>query len=107
MKGKLHQIVEQNLRYNLKEWKKKGSFDILNDVSENVALVQLLDTLGHVNNNTSILGYWIFESHYKKSLHLIRNLLDLICSPSYGEEQLVKIGFSLLRCYIPLLANKT
>ena len=34
---------EQNLRYNLMIWKKNDTFDILNDISENVTLVQLMD----------------------------------------------------------------
>ena len=35
---------EQNLRYNLTIWKKNDAFDILNDISENVTLVQLMDS---------------------------------------------------------------
>ena len=30
---------EQNLRYNVKIWKKNDDFDILNDISEDVILV--------------------------------------------------------------------
>ena len=33
MKNKLRHIVKQHLKYNLKKWKKKGDFDILNDIS--------------------------------------------------------------------------
>ena len=36
---------EQNLRYNLTIWSKNDSFDILNDISENFTLVQLMDSL--------------------------------------------------------------
>ena len=33
---------EQNLQYNLTIWKKNNDFDILNDISEDVTLVQLI-----------------------------------------------------------------
>ena len=59
---------EQNLRYNLTIWKKNDAFDILNDISENVTLVQLMDSLGNVNHAISILGHWIFYSNYKKAI---------------------------------------
>ena len=36
---------EQHLRYNLKIWKKKSAFDILNEISEHFTLVQLMETL--------------------------------------------------------------
>ena len=76
---------EQNLRYNLTIWKKNDAFDILNDISENVTLVQLMDSLVNMNHATSIVGHWIFDSNYKKALCLTQELLDLICSPSIGK----------------------
>ena len=33
-KKKLRDIGEQHLRYNIKKWKTKGDFDILNEISE-------------------------------------------------------------------------
>ena len=54
---------EHNLRYNLTIWKKNDAFDILNDISENVTLVQLMDSLGNVNHAISIVGHWIFDSN--------------------------------------------
>ena len=77
---------EQNLQYNLTIWNKNDVFDILNDISEDVTLVQLLDSLGNLNNFISILGYWIFDSNFKKSLFFTQEWLYLICSPSIGEE---------------------
>ena len=62
--------VEQNLRYNIKAWKKNDVFDILKNVSEYVTLVQLMDSLVNVNHAISIVGYWIFDSNYKKELCL-------------------------------------
>ena len=70
MKSRRKIKVEQNLRYNLKLWKKNDAFDILNYISENVTLVQLIDSLGNVNNAISIVGHSIFDSNYKKALCL-------------------------------------
>ena len=61
---------EQNLQYNLTIWKRNDNFDILNDISECVTLVQLMDSLGNVNHAIIIVGYWIFDSNYKKALFL-------------------------------------
>ena len=46
-----------------------------------------MDSLGNVNHAISIVGYWIFDSNYNKSLCLKQESLDLICSPSVVEEQ--------------------
>ena len=43
-------------------------FDILNEISEYVNLVQLMDSLGNVNHDISIVGHWIFYSNYEKTL---------------------------------------
>ena len=76
---------EQNLQYNMTIFKKNDAFDILNDISENVTLLQLMDSLGNGNHAISIVGYWIFDSNYKKSLCLTQELLDIICSTFIGE----------------------
>ena len=73
--------------YSLRKYKNKGSYDILTDISEHVTLVKLMDSLGNVNHVISVVGYWLFDSKYKKSLVLNRELLDMICAPSAGEEQ--------------------
>ena len=69
---------EQNLRYNLTIWRKNDDSDVLNDISENVTLVQLMESLVNVNHAISIVGHWIFDSKYKKPLCLIQELLDII-----------------------------
>ena len=81
---------QQHLRYNLNKCVKKGGFDILNNISGNVTFVQLMDSLWNVNHDISILDYWIFDSDYLKKLHLKRESLDLIFSPSVVEEKVVK-----------------
>ena len=68
---------EQNLQYNLNIWKKNNAFDILNDIREDVNLVQLMESLVNVNHSISIVGYWIFDSNYKKSLCLTQESLDI------------------------------
>ena len=76
---------EQNLRYNMTIRKKNDAFDILNDMSENVTLVQLMDSLGNMSHAISIVGHWIFDSNFKKALCLTQESLDIIFSPLIGE----------------------
>ena len=61
---------EQNLQYNLTIWNNSDAFDIIHDNCEDVTLVQLMESLVNVNHAISIVGYWIIESNYKKSLCL-------------------------------------
>ena len=72
------------------KYKQTGSYKILKDISENVTLVQLMDSLGNVNHAISVVGYWIFDSNYEKSLVLNMASLGMICAPSLGEEQAAK-----------------
>ena len=74
-----------------------GSYDIMTDISEHVILVQLMEYLGNVNHAISVVGYWIFESNYKKSLVLNRELLDMIF-----PRLLVKKKFLSLKQYLLL-----
>ena len=54
---------------------------------ENVTLVQLIDSLVNGNHDSSVVGYWIFDSNYERALVLNKEFLDMICVPSVGEEQ--------------------
>ena len=54
--------VEQCLIYKINQWKIKGTFEILNIISERVTLVQMVDMVGGVNHSVSIDGNWIFNS---------------------------------------------
>ena len=87
LKNKGRNVGEFMVHYNLIKYKKKGEYKILEYISENVTLVQLMYSLGNVNNAISVVGNWIFDSKYEKSLVLNRALLDMICAPSVGEEQ--------------------
>ena len=75
---------EPRVYYNLRKYKKKGYCDILTNISENVTLVQLMDKLVNVNNAISVVGYWIFDSNYKKAIVLNRASLYMICASYVG-----------------------
>ena len=66
-----------------------SSLDILTDIIENVALVQLMDYLVNVNHVISVVGYCIFDSNYERAIVLNRKSLDMICALSVGEKQVV------------------
>ena len=70
--------VKQNLQYNLNIWNQNYAFDILNDISEDVNLVQLMDSLGNLKHAISILGHWIFDSNYEKVFCFTQESLDII-----------------------------
>ena len=78
---------EARVHYSLERIKKKGEYDILKNISANVTLVQLMDSLGNVNHAISVVGSWIFDSNYERALVLNKESLDMICAPSIGEEQ--------------------
>ena len=78
---------EARVHYKLMKYKKMGDYKILEDTSENVNLVQLMDSIGYVNHAISVVGSWIFDSNYERARVLNRASLDMICAPSVGEEQ--------------------
>ena len=48
---------EQNLTYNMTIWSENYAFDILNYISENATLVQLMNSLGDMNHDIIIVGH--------------------------------------------------
>ena len=76
---------EARVHYKLIKYKKMGDYKILEDISANVTLFQLMDSLGNVNRAISVVGSWIFDSNYERALVLNRASLDMICAPSFGE----------------------
>ena len=64
-----------------------GDYKILEDISANITLVKLMNSLGNVNHAISVVGGWIFDSNYERALVLNRASLDMICAPSVDEEQ--------------------
>ena len=59
-----------------------GTFDILNNISEHVTLVQIMDSLGNMNYAVNVIGKWIYDSSYRKTLALNIESLNSICSCS-------------------------
>ena len=59
---------ETRVHYKLEKYRKKGEYDILKNISANVILVQLMDSLGNVNHAISVVGSWIFDSNYERAL---------------------------------------
>ena len=47
--------VETRVHYKLMKYKKVGEYKILEDISANVTLVQLMDSLGNVNHAISVV----------------------------------------------------
>ena len=47
------------------KYKKMREYKILEDISENFTLVQLMDLLGNLNHAISVVGNWIFDSNYE------------------------------------------
>ena len=78
---------EARVHYQLIKYKKMGDYKILEDISENVTLVKLMDSISNINHAISVVGNWIFDSNYERSLVLNRASLDMICAPSIHEEQ--------------------
>ena len=78
MKNRRRIKGEQNLQYNLKVRKKNDAYDTLNDLSEDLTLVHLMESLGNVNHAISLVGHWISDSNYEKAICLTQESLDII-----------------------------
>ena len=77
---------EQQFRYNISQWKIKGSFYIFNDINDHITLVQLRNTAGNSNQTVSITGYRVYDSNYKIELTLMIEYLDIIFPPSKDKK---------------------
>ena len=55
----------------LVQCKNKGSFDIFDDVSDHITLLQLEDLSGNINHAASITRCCIYDSNYKIALLLM------------------------------------
>ena len=78
---------EVRVHYKLIKYKKKYDYKVLEDISANVTLVQLMDSIENVNHAINVVGNWIFDSNYERALVLNKASLDMNFSPSVGEEQ--------------------
>ena len=84
------------MHYKLIKYDNKGDYKILEDISANVTLVQLMDPLGNLNHAISVVGSWIFDPNYERALVLNKASLDMICAPSVGEEQAAKFEIFIM-----------
>ena len=73
---------EARVHYKLMKYKKTGDYKLLEDISANITLVQLMDSLENMNHAISVVGGWIFDSNYERALVLNRASLDMICAPT-------------------------
>ena len=62
----------------LKTTEKGNSFEILNDMSDYVTLVQFIDNPDSLSHYINISDLWIFDYNYKMVIPLVRHPLDMI-----------------------------
>ena len=63
----------------------------MNNISECITLLQLMDSVGNVNNSVSVVGECIFDSKHKKALPLNNNTFNLIWDFAYKEDYFEKL----------------
>ena len=90
MSDKARKKGAQILKYYLKQQKKNVTFDIIDDISEYVTLVQLKDSRGSVNHSVSVVGDWIIEYNFEKGLILNQASLDLTFSCTHNEDSVLE-----------------
>ena len=56
LKEKIRNVGEVRVNYNLIKYNKKGGYKVLEYISANVTLVQLMDSLVNVNHAISVVG---------------------------------------------------
>ena len=71
---------EKRRHYILKQWERSDEFDILDDMSEFIKLVQLMGNPGNVSRYVTISGVWIFDANSKRALHLVKTIQSNMCS---------------------------
>ena len=64
LKNKRRNVGEVRVHYKLIKYKKNGEYKILEDISANITLFRLRDSLGNGNHAISVVGHWIFDSNY-------------------------------------------
>ena len=69
----------QRLKRSFMIRKNNVAFDILNDNSQYVTLVQMKVSTGNLNHDVSAVGYFIVDYKFEKGLSLNKAYLDIIC----------------------------
>ena len=85
LKNEIKLKGEPIVYYSRSKYKKKGSYDIMTDISEHVNLVKIMDSLGNMNHTMSVFVYWIFDSNHERELVINIELLDMIFALSVGK----------------------
>ena len=67
MKEEARKKGEKHIICKLEQWRKTDTFDILNNISEYVTLVQLMDSVVTVNHAVGVVVKCVSYSDYKKS----------------------------------------
>ena len=78
MTDKAWKKVTHILKNSFKQWNNIRKFDILNNISEYITLVQLKYFIVNVNHSVSVVGDWIVYSNFENILTLNEVSLDLI-----------------------------
>ena len=68
-----------------------------------------MESLGNANHNISIVRYWIFDSNYEQELCMSQGSLDVICSPSAGEEEVAtfeSVFYTVIYIWAPVNLKK-
>ena len=73
LKNKRRNVGEVRVHYNLIKYKKMGEYKILEDISANVTLVQLMDSLGNAIMLSVLLETGYLTQTMKKHPSLIGN----------------------------------
>ena len=64
MSDELGNFRGKHINYNKGQWNKTGTFNILNNISEHVTLVQFMGSVCNVNHAVGVLLKWIIDSNY-------------------------------------------
>ena len=76
MKNKKRNKGETRVHYKLMKYKKMVEYEILENISANVTLVQFMDSLRNMNHAISVFGSGIFDSNHEIALVLNNSSLN-------------------------------
>ena len=69
----------------------------MNNISKYIALFKIMHSVGNVNYAVSVVGKFILNSNYEKSLPLNIDSLDLICACSDEDDYLEKSKLCIIQ----------
>ena len=75
---------EVRVHHQLIKYRSMGEYKVLEDISANITLGQMMDSLVNVNHAISVVGNGIFDSNYEKVIVLNRASLEITCASSVG-----------------------